>query len=87
MPLELNDFQAFLHRLGRINTLFTAPHPLSKVAGQPQIGETTEEGAIFKMMPKDSYIVSVEAFNKYFLRYLVDNRFFSLMYHYLDSHG
>ena len=84
VPLELSDFPAFLRRLGRIHALFTAPHPLSKVAGQ--VIKETEEDSFFQGVRKECSIVSVETFHKTFLQYLVKNRFFSLLYHYLDSH-
>ena len=63
-----------LHRMGRVHTLFTHPHPLTKSSGHM----TEEEGGA---------LVSLERFHGGFLKYLVENKFVSLMYHYLDCYG
>ena len=69
---ELASMPALLHRLGRVYSLFTHPHPLSKTSLDPEEGESS--------------VISLEAFHRGFLRYLVENRFFSLMHHYLDCY-
>lgn len=76
LPAELDYFPALLLRLGRVHSLFTSPHPLSKVED-----ETDSE------VPRTNTLVSIECFHGKFLEYLVENRFYSLMYHYLDSYG
>ena len=86
IPPELEDFSVFLHRLGRVHSLFTMPHPVSKVTGQITQGEDGEEGE-FIHLPSEATLVSVESFHRQFLSYLVENRFYSLMYNYLDSYG
>lgn len=75
---ELGDFSALLYRLGRVCSLFTLPHPLSKVASQAVKGNVTQD---------DEALISVESFHKKFMNYLVQNRFYSFIHHYLDSYG
>ncbi len=82
----MEDFPALLHRLGRVHSLFTMPHPLSKVASQITQGEDEEETDCIRP-PSEGMMVSVEAFHRHFLSYLIENRFYSLMYNYLDSYG
>ena len=81
LPQELSSLPDLLNRLGRVHSLFSQPHPLTKTASHHQQGEreptTSDDGAI----------ISVEAFHRSFLKYLMENRFCSLMYHYLDCYG
>lgn len=77
LPRELDSLPDLLNRLGRVHSLFSQPHPLTKTAGHHREAPTPTEGAI----------ISVEAFHRSFLKYLMENRFCSLMYHYLDCYG
>ena len=74
LPHELSNLPYLLHRMGRVHTLFTHPHPLTKTTSHM----TQEEGGA---------LVSLEGFHRGFLKYLVENKFVSLMYHYLDCYG
>ena len=73
LPYELSNLPYLLHRLGRVHTLFTHPHPLTKTTSHVTEGDG---GAL----------VSLEGFHRGFLKYLIENRFVSLMYHYLDCY-
>lgn len=78
LPEELSSFPSLLHRLGQVHSLFTHPHPLTKVTDCCEDAEDREDG-------EDSgAVISLELFHSGFLKYLVENRFCSLMYHYLD---
>ena len=79
LPRELNNLPDLLNRLGRVHSLFSQPHPLTKTASHHQEEEPT--------LSDDGAIISVEAFHGSFLKYLMENRFCSLMYHYLDCYG
>lgn len=85
LPTEQDCFPAFLSRLSRVHSLFTLPHPLSKTGNQvtPQ---QTEDDWCTSVQDANS-VISIQSFHKKFLEYLVENRFYSLMYHYLDSYG
>ena len=77
---ELNNLPDLLSRLGRVHSLFSQPHPLTKTSGHHF--EVAKE-----QKDSDGVLISVEAFHGGFLKYLVENRFISLMYHYLDCYG
>ena len=78
---ELDNFSMLLHRLRRVHSLFARPHPLAKVADY--LIQSREADCSCT----DSDVVSMESFHRKFLNYLVENRFFSLMNHYLDMCG
>ena len=80
LPKELSNLPSLLHRLGKVHSLFTHPHPLTKVTDSCEDGEDGEGGG----ESVSGAVVSMESFHSGFLKYLVDNRFCSLMYHYLD---
>lgn len=84
LSVELDDFPALLYRLGRVHSLFTQPHPLSKVGGVSVERDSEDEQSPTRT---EFSLVSVESFHRTFLNYLVENRFYSLLYHYLDSYG
>ena len=73
VPEELEDLPSLLYRLGQVHSLFTHPHPLTKLTDE----DSCED---------DAAVVSLESFHRGFLKYLVENRFYSLMYHYLDQY-
>lgn len=83
IPSELDNFPAFLHRLGRIHSLFTVPHPLSKVDTQFLEYEEDEE---YNKNISENAITTMNSFHTKFFDYLVKNRFYGLVYHYLDSY-
>lgn len=83
---ELDNFPALLHRLGRVHSLFTHPHPLCKVANQQTAQAEAEDNCSTQPLKEDS-LVSMQSFHKKFLNYLVENRFYSMVYHYLDTYG
>ena len=75
---ELEDFHLLLRRLGRVHSLFSLPHPFVKVADNLCQFKKDDDSHM------DFDLVSMEAFLRKFLNFLVENRFFSLMNHYLD---
>lgn len=83
---ELNSLPDLLTRLGRVHSLFTKPHPLTKTVDE-QLETKKEVGGVEQATANKGTLQSVEAFHRGFLNYLVENRFFSLMYHYLDCYG
>ena len=76
---ELKNFPVLMHRLGRIHSLFTLPHPLIKTTDYKS--QLTE-----KNCPSSSpgELFTLEMFHKVFLNYCIEQKFFSLMTHYLD---
>ncbi len=79
---EHQSFPALLHRLGRVHSLFTPPHPLIKSADHVSPSSDTDYSPSSPME-----IISMEAFHKMFLNYCIEKKFFSLMNHYLDLYG
>ena len=73
--------------LGRVHSLFSHPHPLSKTSGHVQPIVEEEDDEVTETEKSDKALVSLEAFHRGFLQYLIANRFFSLLYHYLDEYG
>ncbi len=73
VPDDLQDLPSLLYRLGQVHSLFTHPHPLTKLTEH----EECEDGGA---------VISLESFHSGFLKYLVENRFYSFMYHYLDQY-
>ncbi|XP_064396222.1 spatacsin-like isoform X6 [Halichondria panicea] len=74
VPDDLQDLPSLLYRLGQVHSLFTHPHPLTKLTED----EECEDGGA---------VISLESFHSGFLKYLVENRFYSFMYHYLDQYN
>ena len=79
---ELEAFPALLHRLGRVHSLFTLPHPLIKTADN--VTQYKDEHYTDSITGD---LISMEGFHKMFLNYCIEQRFFSLMSHYLDLYG
>ena len=73
MSDELQDLPKLLYRLGQVHSLFTHPHPLKKFTEDE---ECDNSGAV----------MSLTSFHSSFLEYLIKNRFYSFMYHYLDQY-
>lgn len=73
LPEELSDLPTLLYRLGQVHSLFTHPHPLTKL--------TENEGS-----EESGAVISLESFHRGFLKYLIENQFYSFMYHYLDQY-
>lgn len=73
MSDELQDLPKLLYRLGQVHSLFTRPHPLTKLTDDE---ECETSGAV----------MTLTSFHSCFLKYLIQNRFYSFVYHYLDQY-
>ena len=84
LPSELSSFSQLLRRLGRVHSLFTHPHPLTKLKSTELETTTIEEEDEGEHGEKA--VMCLRDFHWAFLHYLIENRFVSLMYHYLDNY-